>query len=86
MDIVKLWRMADADLKDAAHKLAGGEASPDDMELATVIVNIAIDANYGNKEDAILYLNRIKETHPALSRLMARIGVPIVESKASNKQ
>lgn len=86
MDIVKLWKEASADLKQAAHDLAGGGATSDDMELATIIVNIAIDANYGNKQDTILYLNRVKEKHPALSRLMARVGVPIVESKLEPKQ
>lgn len=85
MDIVKLWRLADADMKSTVQAMAGGAASEDDLALAKVIANIAVDANYGDKQEAKLYLDRIQEKEPALRRLMARIGIPITESQLSNK-
>lgn len=83
---INVYKNASDEDKAAVEQMAGGEATPEDMEIAKVISNMAMDVTQGNKEDANIYLHKIVDAHPTVARLMVRVGMTLAKAEIAVKQ
>jgi predicted ATPase len=86
MKELDVYELASQEVRDAAEKLTGGDPTQDDMEIARIISNMAVDVTRGDHKEAQLYLDGIAAAHPALLRLMGRVGLAMAKSVKATKQ
>lgn len=81
-----LWRDSSEAEKAEAERACGGEVTEEDMELARVFSNMALDVARGDKAEAKRYVHKITAISPALERLMGRVGMAIAKAETAVKQ
>lgn len=76
----------DAAVRERVLKMLEESTTEDDLVLARIITNLALDACNGDRHECRILLDDLTRKFPAVSRLFAKVGGQIHQSKKATKQ